>query len=157
MSDQTRMSLAAIEDLARRVLMAAGAKREQSVPLAVAITQAERDRIASHGLLYLPVYVEHVRCGKVDGSALPTVEQPRRNFAGRRTDGVEPGGEQAFEVVLAVADMGEEVVKGGPEISKLRIVFVVQDLALHVARSMGSRLKPSPGLASWGWMASGSS
>jgi (2R)-3-sulfolactate dehydrogenase (NADP+) len=77
MSAHTRLSLAEIEDLARRALMAAGAAHDQAAPLAVGIMQAERDGIASHGLMYLPVYVEHLHCGKVDGTARPCVEQPR--------------------------------------------------------------------------------
>ncbi len=39
--------------------------------------QAERDGIPSHGLMYLPVYVEHLGCGKVDGRAVPAVTSPR--------------------------------------------------------------------------------
>jgi (2R)-3-sulfolactate dehydrogenase (NADP+) len=34
---------------------------------------AERDGISSHGLAYLPTYLEHVACGKVDGGATPEV------------------------------------------------------------------------------------
>ncbi len=37
----------------------------------------EADGIASHGLAYVPIYAEHVRCGKVDGQAVPTVTEPR--------------------------------------------------------------------------------
>ena len=36
----------------------------------------EADGIASHGLAYIPIYCEHVRCGKVDGQARPVVEVP---------------------------------------------------------------------------------
>jgi (2R)-3-sulfolactate dehydrogenase (NADP+) len=32
--------------------------------------------VASHGLAYIPIYCEHVRCGKVDGQATPTVARP---------------------------------------------------------------------------------
>ncbi|MEM9970577.1 MAG: Ldh family oxidoreductase, partial [Pseudomonadota bacterium] len=37
----------------------------------------EADGVASHGLAYIPTYCEHVRCGKVDGHAVPRVAQPR--------------------------------------------------------------------------------
>jgi len=33
--------------------------------------------VASHGLAYIPIYAEHLRCGKVVGEAVPTVETPR--------------------------------------------------------------------------------
>lgn len=72
-----RFSLADIEALALNALVAAGARPANAGPLARAIMQAERDGIVSHGLMYLPVYVEHLGCGKVDGSAEPVVEQPR--------------------------------------------------------------------------------
>ena len=63
--------------LDERVLTGAGATPENAGPLAHAIMQAERDGIASHGLMYLPVYAEHLSCGKVDGRAVPTLETPR--------------------------------------------------------------------------------
>lgn len=77
MSRTKRMSLGEIEQLARQVLVAAGTRPDNAAPLAHAIMEAERDGIASHGLLYLPVYVEHVRCGKVDGQARPGVDLAR--------------------------------------------------------------------------------
>lgn len=73
----TTLSLDDIESLAQRVLEAAGATPENAAPLAHAIMQAERDGIASHGLMYLPVYALHLTCGKVDGQARPVVETPR--------------------------------------------------------------------------------
>ena len=76
-NETTRLTLDEIESLAQRVLTAAGAKTENAAPLAHAIMQAERDGISSHGLMYLPVYAEHLGCGKVDGQAVPLVETPR--------------------------------------------------------------------------------
>ena len=38
---------------------------------------AERDGIRSHGLMYVPIYAEHVLCGKVDGAAEPALEITR--------------------------------------------------------------------------------
>lgn len=76
-NETTRLTLDEIETLAQRVLTNAGARPENAEPLAHAIMQAERDGISSHGLMYLPVYAEHLRCGKVDGLAVPQVETPR--------------------------------------------------------------------------------
>ena len=71
------MTLAAVEQLCLRVLMAAGTHKENAAPVAHSTMLAERDGIRSHGLFYVPIYAEHVRCGKVDGMACPVVSQPR--------------------------------------------------------------------------------
>jgi (2R)-3-sulfolactate dehydrogenase (NADP+) len=72
-----RMSVDEIRELAQAALVAAGTSAGNAAPLARAVAAAERDGIASHGLLYVPVYAEHVRCGKVDGQAEPRMELPR--------------------------------------------------------------------------------
>ncbi|MEQ8651685.1 MAG: Ldh family oxidoreductase [Kiloniellales bacterium] len=77
MGDTQTMTAAEIQALAEATLVRCGAKPENARPLAAAIAAAERDGIASHGLLYLPIYVEHLQCGKVDGQATATVEQIR--------------------------------------------------------------------------------
>lgn len=71
------MTLAAVEHLCLRALMAAGASEANAAAVARSTMLAERDGIRSHGLLYVPIYAEHVRCGKVDGVARPLVSQPR--------------------------------------------------------------------------------
>ena len=63
------LSLADIEDLAFRALTAVGTSEANARPLAVATAQTEADGVASHGLAYIPIYCEHVTCGKVDGMA----------------------------------------------------------------------------------------
>lgn len=72
-----RMTLDEVEALALQALVAAGASAAQAQPVARSIRAAERDGMRSHGLLYLPVYVEHLACGKVDGQARPRLERPR--------------------------------------------------------------------------------
>jgi len=57
--------------------MRAGASTRQALPVARSTRRAERDGIRSHGLMYVPVYAEHLRCGKVDGDALPEIARPR--------------------------------------------------------------------------------
>lgn len=71
------LSLAEIEDLAFRALVNAGTSEENARPLAVATAMTEADGVASHGLAYIPVYAQHVECGKVDGTARPVLSQPR--------------------------------------------------------------------------------
>ncbi len=57
-----------VETLARPVLVAAGAPNDTAA-VARCIRLAGRDGIASHGLLYLPICAEPLRCGKTDGAA----------------------------------------------------------------------------------------
>jgi len=77
MTQTRRMALPEIEDLAFRALVAAGTSQANARALAVATAATEADGVASHGLAYIPIYAEHVRCGKVDGHALPEVTQTR--------------------------------------------------------------------------------
>ena len=65
-----------IEALAFAALSKHGASVPQARPLASAIAAAERDGLASHGLMYLPIYCEHLVCGKVVGAAEPVLSQP---------------------------------------------------------------------------------
>jgi (2R)-3-sulfolactate dehydrogenase (NADP+) len=77
MTNTRTLSLAEIEDLSLRALVAAGTSEENARPLAVATAATEADGVASHGLAYIPIYCEHVQCGKVDGKAAPVVTRPR--------------------------------------------------------------------------------
>jgi (2R)-3-sulfolactate dehydrogenase (NADP+) len=72
-----QMTLDKIDALALSALIAAGASEVQARPLAAAVAAAEADGIASHGLAYVPTYCEHLRCGKVDGKAVPVVSKPK--------------------------------------------------------------------------------
>ncbi|MEP3277296.1 MAG: Ldh family oxidoreductase, partial [Stappiaceae bacterium] len=76
MTQVSRMTLGEIEDLAFRALTAAGTSPENAKSLAVATAATEADGIASHGLAYIPIYCEHVKCGKVDGQAQPNLTRP---------------------------------------------------------------------------------
>ncbi len=76
MTEAPILTLDEIEDLAYRALVAAGTADANARPLALATAATEADGIASHGLAYIPVYCEHVRCGKVDGQARPMLARP---------------------------------------------------------------------------------
>ena len=76
MTETPMMTLEEIEDLAYRALTAAGTSPANARSLAVATAATEADGIASHGLAYIPIYCEHVQCGKVDGQAQPVLSQP---------------------------------------------------------------------------------
>ncbi len=77
MVETRTLSLAEIEDLSFRALVAAGTSEENARPLAIATAATEADGVGSHGLAYIPIYCEHVQCGKVDGQARPELAQPR--------------------------------------------------------------------------------
>ena len=72
-----KMTLEDIETLAREALIGAGASETNAASVARSTWRAERDGVRSHGLMYVPIYAEHVQCGKVDGHAMPVVEQPK--------------------------------------------------------------------------------
>ncbi len=76
MIETKTLSLSEVEDLSLRALIAAGTSEANARPLAQATAATEADGIASHGLAYIPIYCEHVQCGKVDGKALPKLEKP---------------------------------------------------------------------------------
>lgn len=77
MSATEILTLAEIESLAHAALVAVGTSPENAAPLALATAMTEADGVASHGLAYIPIYAEHVHCGKVDGQAKPVLKQPR--------------------------------------------------------------------------------
>ena len=75
MTGSIQMTLAEVEQLSTEALIRSGALPAAATSLARAIAAAERDGISSHGVAYLPVYCEHLRCGKVSGQAQPSVER----------------------------------------------------------------------------------
>lgn len=75
MTGTKTLQLDEIEDLSFRALVAAGTSEANARPLAKATAATEADGVASHGLAYIPIYCEHVQCGKVDGHAAPVFNQ----------------------------------------------------------------------------------
>jgi len=71
------LSLDDVEALARTTLKDAGATDAAASAVARSTRLAERDGIRSHGLLYVPIYAEHLVCGKVSKTAAPAVAQTR--------------------------------------------------------------------------------
>lgn len=71
------LTLDEVEALAFSSLHTAGALDVAARSMARSIRAAERDGIRSHGLMYLPVYIEHLQCGKVLHAARPLVSHPR--------------------------------------------------------------------------------
>lgn len=74
---QVNISLDEVSRITRAALEGAGASKVNATSVARSTVLAERDGIRSHGLMYVPIYAEHVICGKVDGQAQPAVEVTR--------------------------------------------------------------------------------
>ena len=70
------LTLPAIEDLAARALLASGVAEVPARSVARSVAAAEADGIHSHGLGRLPTYCAHAACGKIDGTAVPSIEVP---------------------------------------------------------------------------------
>jgi len=58
-----------IEQVAIKALTSSGASEIAASALAKGVAAAEMDGIASHGLVYVPIYCEHLTCGKVNPNA----------------------------------------------------------------------------------------
>ena len=105
MTDVQVLSLRDIEDLALRALVNAGTSPENARPLAFATAETEASGIASHGLAYIPIYCEHVQCGKVDGQAIPIRSQPAPAVitVDAATGFAHPAIDLGFDVLVPVA------------------------------------------------------
>ena len=69
----TTVTPAEIEARAFSALVAHGATEDNARPVARAIARAEAEGNPVCGLFYLPIFCAHLRCGKVDGGAVPGV------------------------------------------------------------------------------------
>ena len=105
MTETKTLSLAEIEDLSLRALTAAGTSEANARPLAVATAATEADGIASHGLAYIPIYCEHVQCGKVDGLAEPKLVRaaPSALTVDAKTGFAHPAIDLGFESLVPLA------------------------------------------------------
>ena len=63
------------EDLASKKLIKSGCNKENTLGIVDGILDAEFSGIKSHGFHYLPIYCNHLKIGKINGSAIPTFEQ----------------------------------------------------------------------------------
>lgn len=70
----TALTLAEIETLAQKTLLANGCDEANANAIANTIVRAERDGSASHGLFRLPGYVKSMKSGKVNGAASPVID-----------------------------------------------------------------------------------
>ncbi len=93
----------------RQALEASGTAPDNARPVAEATAAAEFCGMPSHGLLYVPIYCEHVRVGKVDGRAIPHVElaKPALLVADAGTGFAHPAIAAGFDRLIPLArEMG---------------------------------------------------
>lgn len=76
-ADQVTLTLADVERLSFAALRASNTSADNARSVTASIVAAEAEGMHSHGLLRLPTYCEHARCGKVDGNAKPAIESQR--------------------------------------------------------------------------------
>ena len=69
------ISLAEINNLAKKVFSKYGCDSDNANALAKTVTTAERDGSLSHGLFRVPGYIASLKSGKVNGKAKPSIEQ----------------------------------------------------------------------------------
>jgi (2R)-3-sulfolactate dehydrogenase (NADP+) len=67
------LTLQEVFDLSTAALVSSGASTTNADPVAQSIADAEAEGFRNGGLAYLPHYCEHLRCGRVNGHAAPTV------------------------------------------------------------------------------------
>ncbi|MEM7072259.1 MAG: Ldh family oxidoreductase, partial [Pseudomonadota bacterium] len=105
MTEAKMMSLEAIEEIAFKALLCAGASKKNARSMAVATAATEADGVASHGLAYIPIYCEHVQCAKVDGKAVPEIAQVRPGMlmVDAKTGFAHPAIDLGFERLIPLA------------------------------------------------------
>ena len=105
MTEISILNLEAIYSLTFDALSRAGANETQASSIARATVLAEQDGIRSHGLMYVPIYGEHVRCGKVMGQAMPRVNQPQpgRVFVDAANGFAHAAIDAGFDTLIAAA------------------------------------------------------
>ena len=69
----TRIASVDLIALAQRALAASGANPDMALKTAIALVDADALGLASHGVARVPTYAAHLRNGRADGSAVPTV------------------------------------------------------------------------------------
>ncbi len=105
MIESKNLSLSEIEDLSFRALVAAGTSEPNARSLAIATAATEADGVASHGLAYIPIYCEHVQCGKVNGMAAPALKKTRPGMltVDANTGFAHPAIDVGFEQLIPLA------------------------------------------------------
>ena len=105
MSDTVTLTLEEADALVMQALTASGTSQSNARKLADGVMGAELDGISSHGLMYVPIYCEHAKCGKIDGQAEPTLEKlsPSAFLADAKSGFAHPAIDLGFEQLVPAA------------------------------------------------------
>ena len=76
-----RFTLGELTDLSMRALASAGANPAMAAATTKALVAAEAQGLASHGMARVPQYAAHLRNGRADGNAVPTLARARGGAA----------------------------------------------------------------------------
>lgn len=109
MAETVTFNLDEAFQLALDALTASGTSEENAESLIAGILGAELDGISSHGFMYLPIYCEHVKCGKIDGKASPSVREisPSAFLADAKSGFAHPAIHAGFmEIIPAAKENG---------------------------------------------------
>ncbi|HEY4608906.1 MAG TPA: Ldh family oxidoreductase [Ilumatobacteraceae bacterium] len=141
-----------IEELAGAALQRCGASAQQANATARSIRDAEAEGIRNVGLGYLPLYGAHLLCGKVVGTAVPTVAEP--NGVILRADAHFGFAHPAFEAALDTFDQlartsGVALLTIGRSYSAGVLGWMVDLLARRGLVGLGFA-NSSPLVAPWG-------
>ncbi|OYX14549.1 MAG: sulfolactate dehydrogenase [Rhizobiales bacterium 32-66-8] len=72
-----RLTLEEVGTLTAKALAASGVSPENAQSVTASVVAAEAEGVHSHGLARLPTYCAHAKVGKIDGTAVPVLTQPR--------------------------------------------------------------------------------
>ena len=146
------LSFAAIESLAHRALMGSRVNAANAALVARSIGSAERDGQAIVGLSYLPTYCDHAACGKVDGFAVPVLEQlaPAAIRVDAKTGFAHPALALGMSALAAAAQTnGVAVLSVGNSYACGSLGYFVEELAQGGLVALMAA-NASPSIAPWG-------
>ena len=124
------LSLAQARDYAADVLIRHGASVAAAGSVAHALVAAEADGLGGHGLSRLSSYAQQLKAGKVRGSAIPAMTQPRA--AVLLVDAAEGFAYPAID--LAIAELIDATRSEGLAVAAIRRSHHCGAMGLHVER-----------------------
>ncbi|NNE23060.1 MAG: Ldh family oxidoreductase [Rhizobiales bacterium] len=103
--DTTTLTIDQARRLTARALTKSGAKRGNIKYLLDAIIETERQGLSSHGLFWVPIYCEHLKCGKLDGQAKPEITRlsPVSYRADAKSGFAHPAIDKGFAKIIPAA------------------------------------------------------
>jgi (2R)-3-sulfolactate dehydrogenase (NADP+) len=144
--------LEALEDLASAALIASNTSEANARSVATALVAADADGLASHGVSRVPFYADQAASGKVDGHAVPRLEQ--HAAAAIRVDAADgfayPAIRMGLDRALDVAgDAGVAAVSIGNSHHCGAFGYHVESVAAQGLMALGFSNTPA-GIAPWG-------